>query len=116
VVIKSLPAPGAPESVRERVGPGRIAPTLHADSGAAPVLVTITVYPLCCNVEMVSEALGGADGAATAAPAEPSVAKDKAMAVTALMAMFFIVDEPFMSVTGPSTGLITQTPPVGHHA
>ena len=43
VVTRPSLAPGAPESVRENVCPGRTAVTLHLSTGAAPVRFRITV-------------------------------------------------------------------------
>jgi hypothetical protein len=55
---------------------------------------------LCCNAETVSEALTGPAGIATAVPAEPNTPRDKAVAVTQMTVVFFIVEEPFISVLG----------------
>jgi hypothetical protein len=74
VVTMSSIAPGAPESIRENVCPGRIALTTHWSSGAVPSLFTITSNPRACSCLTVWEASGAPDGAAPAAPANPKAA------------------------------------------
>src|SRR6185437_14679665 len=67
-------APGAPESIRENVCPGRTALTTHWSSGAVPRLFTITPNPWACNPLTVWQGSGAPDGAAPAAPANPKAA------------------------------------------